>query len=118
MTAREALARERRRLMAQCGVWFGAFPVCWMLSEVFALPVLFFAGIAACLAGIVTLLYAHIAGLRCPRCRGRLGALLFQMPGWSVAERLTYCPYCGAALDTDIDHTTAAESDTDCLRAL
>jgi hypothetical protein len=102
MTAREALAREWRQVLWRLCAWCAAFPACWLLSAALALPVLFYAGVTASVAGLVGLNYAQVARLPCPWCGGRLGSLLLQLGGQSAAEGLHYCPYCGADLDGDV----------------
>jgi hypothetical protein len=50
-----------------------------------------------------TVLYSFV-GIRCPKCKGGLGYALNWpwAPGFSVSERIKFCPFCGVDLDSEI----------------
>lgn len=58
---------------------------------------------AVLLPGIV-LSVAGIIGMnslvRCPRCKGNIGAANLPLRNWPLgARRIDFCPYCGTGLD-------------------
>ena len=56
----------------------------------------------------VTMFVAYSGGLRCPRCRGNLGALVLQRGGFRVDNQVRLCPYCGYALDEELSEPPTA----------
>jgi hypothetical protein len=51
----------------------------------------------------LTLLYANIWGLRCPRCGGSWGTLAMQSTQvFSINTCIRYCPFCGCDIDKEL----------------
>jgi hypothetical protein len=45
--------------------------------------------------------------LRCPRCRGPIGNAINYPGGFlSVSPRIRFCPFCGVALDSELEART------------
>ena len=58
-----------------------------------------FIGLSACLV------FLHV-GIRCPRCRHRIAALIYLPDGgyFRLSKAIQYCPFCGVSMDTDMEH--------------
>jgi len=69
-------------------VYTGMFPVAMI-------------GFAVAMGGITFMEF----GLSCPKCQGRIGNTA-NYPGnpFSVSRKICFCPFCGVALDSHLDH--------------
>jgi hypothetical protein len=53
---------------------------------------------------IAVMVWTQYAAYRCPACTGNCGPMLGQGGlRFRVSHKLNYCPYCGIALDDEID---------------
>jgi hypothetical protein len=60
-------------------------------------------GLAGFALAFVSITYAHLVGLRCPRCGGNLAPLLLRKPGLRTDASVRVCPYCSVALDAPLE---------------
>ena len=45
-------------------------------------------------------------GIRCPHCSGQIGMSITQTgAGFSMPSKFRFCPFCGVALDDQIEET-------------
>ena len=59
-----------------------------------------FPGFVVFFAGTLYLLFF----LRCPRCRGAIGYVVTYLSGpFSISRRIRFCPFCGVALDSELE---------------
>ena len=98
MTIRDHIARRKLKfLILAIASWLGfgaSMPFAAESGGFPALSFLFFAGFGAAVLGIMLF-------LKCPRCRGPLGATnaTIKMDNLLFTRRMNYCPYCGVSLD-------------------
>jgi hypothetical protein len=101
MTLREAIVRRKRVAAIVTYAALGWFVAAMALSGGEP-PWLFvaFPGFAVFLAGTFYLFFF----LRCPRCRGAIGYTVSHLSGpFSVSRRIRFCPFCGVALDSELE---------------
>jgi hypothetical protein len=102
MTLRESIVRRKRTVAIVTYLGFG-WCLAWMVLSGAEPPWLFFVvfpGFAAFFAGTWYLMF----GLRCPRCRGRIGYTVSYMSSpFSVSRKIRFCPFCGVALDSELE---------------
>jgi hypothetical protein len=105
VTIREHLTRQKRRCSGATYLAFIVFAAGAIAGaprqEFVAVGLLGFA------LAFVSIVYL-IMGIRCPRCRERIGQLRAYVGGpFSVPRKLRFCPICGVDLDSPIPNEAA-----------
>ena len=109
MTVREVLDKEVRATFLRIAIGGGCFAVFAFGGSAFHMPPWFIApGVVGFGVAWLSTMYAHLWGLRCPKCRARLATLLLQRPGLRADPRIRSCPYCGIAFDAEVARGPAA----------
>src|SRR5262245_6109755 len=101
MTLRELIVRRKRTGAIVTYLGFGWF-LAWMALTRAEPPWLFvaFRGLVVFFAGTWYLVFL----LRCPSCRGRIGYTVSYMSSpFSVSRKIRFCPFCGVALDSQLE---------------
>jgi hypothetical protein len=101
MTFREAIDRRVRKVqiitLVSFAVFFGSIFLVQMQNHLWPITVIGFAGF------FVATLY-RIYGIRCPRCSGQIGMSITQFgAGFSMPTKFRFCPFCGVALDNQME---------------
>lgn len=73
-----------------------------LLEQAFGQQIVTLVAIPGFALAFLMTVYAYYFGLRCPKCWGNMAPLVFQKGGFSVDQRVRFCPYCGYALDDDL----------------
>jgi len=105
MTIRKLIEGKKRWIMTIALLGFAAGVVGVILAR---LNVLNVEPLWAMLPGVavflIALLYAHHFAFPCPRCNGRLEALVMNMGGlFALDPRIRHCPFCGGDIDGEVD---------------
>ena len=102
MTIRSRLAAQRRKPLLACLIGFLlCVPAAMEDTRAGWLWYLSIAGFLVRGGGILYLLL----GIRCPRCRNRLGyAISYPCGRWyGISEKIRFCCFCGVELDSELD---------------
>ncbi len=105
MTGREKLNRRKRWLIgipvAGIAVFIGGMLVGrQLLVPGLAPQVVMVVSLSGFGVAFLTVMYAHLFGLRCPWCRGNMAPLMLQRSIFD--RRVRFCPYCGRELDEEL----------------
>ncbi len=100
MTIRQILNRTKRRVVTLWFVCFGLFilgPI--VFSDVVFMVILGLVGFGI---AFVTMFYSYMFGLPCPKCRTSWGLFAYHHGGFSISQRIRFCPFCGTNIDDDL----------------
>jgi hypothetical protein len=100
-TIRQFLAARRRKfIIAVIACWLGGFMSMVAASETQRPPSWLVVATTVFFAGVLLAIFAIFFFIRCPRCKGSLGANNAPLVRDHLfARRINFCPYCGVSLD-------------------
>ncbi len=103
MTFREAIDRRIRKVQTLTLIAFAIlFASVFLMQAQNRLWPITLIAFAAFFAATLYRLY----GIRCPHCSGQIGMSITQSgAGFSVPTKFRFCPFCGVALDDQMEET-------------
>jgi hypothetical protein len=101
VTIRDEIKRRRRIgvVITIVGI------VCVMSGAFFSTRAHLWLLIVAGFAILLVSTFYQTFGIRCPRCKERVGPLVAQPQMFAVTKPFHFCPFCGISLDTQLDET-------------
>ena len=104
MVIREYIRRRINRIRRFALVaWFGLFACA--LGLIYgpreAQTVMLIGLVLSGAAFFAAFFYLYSGGVRCPRCKGKVGYLVPYFPLTSTKGPINYCPFCGTSIDED-----------------